>query len=307
MRRYAGPIILVVVAAVAGYVLARAGGSKPKPAAAAPLTRTLSTHAFTVHYPSDWHTTQSTSIPGVLGSVAAAVGPTAGTGIGERLELGTSAASTVSALPSAFLHSLGADPRPGAVILGRLRFDRYLDLRPQGSAGVTSLYLLATDHSTIAAACVAPRASTAFTAQCEQILATLRLPAGVSALSGVDAAYALSLNQALARLDSVRTGAGPGLRSPSTATRARAAAALATAESTAAAAIAKLPAGSATAVNRRIASALRDAARAYRALASAARSGDTNVYDAAAKRLTTDQRALTTAFRRLAALGYRLR
>ena len=307
MRRYAGPIILVVVAAVAGYVLARAGGSQPRSAGSAPLSRTLSTHAFAVRYPSDWHATQRTAVPGVLGSGAVAVGPVAGSGVGERLELGTSAASTVSALPSAFLHSLGADPRPEAVILGRRRFDRYLDLRPRGSAGVTSLYLLATDRSTIAAACVAPRASTRFTAQCEQVLATLRLPAGVKPLSGVDAAYALSLNQALARLDSVRADAGPGLRSRSTATRARAADALAGAESAAAHAIGKLAAGSAASVNRRITAALRDAGQAYRALASAARSGNTDAYDAAAKRLTVDQHALTTAFRRLAALGYRLR
>jgi hypothetical protein len=303
LPRYSAPILLVVVAAIAGYVLARAGSSKHQPPQ---LSRTLSTKAFAVRYPSDWATTTPSTVPELSTPGTVAVGPTA-VATGERLTLGTSAASTVGALPSAFLRSLDAAPHPQTVQLGTLRFDRYLDLHPRGGGGVTTLYLLATDSSTIAAACVAPHADSSFTAQCEQVLGTMRLAAGTTVAYGVDAAYALALNQALAQLNAARAGDGAGLKAPSLATRARAAQRLAAAETTAAGTIGKLSAGSAATVNRRIATALRDAGQAYAALATAARKDQTSGYDAAARRLTADQRALTVAFRKLAALGYQLR
>lgn len=304
MQRLIRPIGLVVAAAIIGYVLARSGHSTSHGSTAA-LDRTASTAAFAVRYPSGWRKHAVGSPPGLKLDDPVAFGPSSPAG--ERLSIGTVQVATVGTLPAAFLGTLAQRPRPATVQLGAYRFDRYLDLRPRGSTGATSVYLLATTRSTIAAACAAPRPGSAFTSQCERVLATLRLPAGTSASPGVDAAYALELNSILGTLNDARSSAGPGLRAVSLATRARAAERLAAAEQKAASAAGRLSAGSAAPANRMLVRALREAAPAYRALATAATKGDRAGYATAQRRLGQAQRTLTEAFKRLAQLGYRLR
>ncbi len=295
---------LVFIAAIVGFVLARSAGSG-KHGGPPKLDRTGSSSAFSVHYPSSWHGADPTSLPGVTLRDELAIGPSGSAA--ERLAIGTVRAATVGSLPAALQETLRGHPGPEAVQLGGYRYDRYLDLRPPGTSAPVSVYLLATTRSTIVATCAAPGPGTTFTAECERVLTTLRLAGGAAPSGGVDAGYALDLNAILATLNGVRATAGPDLRAPRLDTRATGADRLAAAESRAAAAAGRLSAGSAAGANRMLVGALHNAARGYRTLASAARSGDRTAYIAAQHTLTSAQQMLTEAFKRLAALGYRLR
>jgi hypothetical protein len=306
MKRLIRPLGLVIVAAVVGYLLARSaggpGGSSPDA-----LTHTARAAEFTIHYPSAWQTSSPPSVPGLTLGRPVAIGPSSASGIGERFALGTIRAATVGTLPAAFLRSLPDRPQAQTVALGRFRYDRYLNLRPHGVSGVVSVYLLATTRSTIVATCASPRPDGSFTAQCERVLRTIRLPAGVAVTSGVDAAYALELNGILAVLNRARSAAAPALLSHSLATRARAARRLAGAEAKAATAAGRLSAASAARANHVLVAALKQAAGGYRALATAADTHDQTAYGSARRTLASAQQRLTLAFKALSRLGYRLR
>ena len=303
MPRFVRPVGLVVVAAIVGYVLARSASSSDSNGSS--LSRTATSPAFTVRYPSNWATRPARTLPGLSLGHSVAVGPTATTG--DRLQIGTSRVATVGTLPAGLLSSVSARPTAATVTVGPYTFDRYLDLHLHGHTGATSIYLLATTRATIAATCTTSGTGTAFAAQCERVLATLRLPAGTHPSAGVSAAYALQLNGILSTLNRARAADGPGLRSASVPARVRAADALATAEAGAAGQARKLPAGRAGAANLKLAGALTRAAGAYRSLATAATKDDRAGYAAAEKQLTGAQKTLTAAFKQLAALGYRLR
>ena len=299
---------LVLFAAIVGFGLARAVGSG-KHDSPPRLDRTASTAAFSVRHPSSWHSADPPSLPGLMLGDELAIGPSGPAG--GRLAIGTVRAATVGTLPAALARTLSGHPRPESVQLGAFRYDRYLDLRPRGTSGAVSVYLLATTRSTVVATCTATGSGsgsgTAFAAECERVLSTLRLAGGAAPSVGVDAAYALSLNAVLITLNRVRSSAGPGLRAADLATRARAADRLGHAESSAADAARRLSAGSAAGANRMLVGALHDAARGYHTLATAARGSDRTAYVAAQHTLTAAQQTLTEAFKRLAALGYRLR
>ena len=296
---------LVLFAAIVGFGLARAVGSG-KHDSPPRLDRTASTAAFSVRHPSSWHSAAAPSLPGLMLGDELTIGPSGPAG--GRLAIGTVRAATVGTLPAALARTLSGHPRPESVQLGAFRYDRYLDLRPRGTSRAVSVYLLATTRSTVVATCTATGSGsgTAFAAECERVLSTLRL-AGAAPSVGVDVAYALALNAVLITLNRVRSSAGPGLRAADLATRAQAADRLGHAESSAADAARRLSAGSAAAANRMLVGALRDAARGYRTLATAARGSDRTAYVAAQHTLTAAQQTLTEAFKRLAALGYRLR
>ena len=298
------PAGLIVVAAVVGFLLARSAGSGTKHPAGA-LTRTVSAATFAARYPGDWTRADAPSLRGLSLRGEVGLGPSGSAS--ERMAIGTVSATTVGALPAAFLASLPSRPSPEVVALGAYRFDRYLDLRPRGSGRVVSVYLLATTHATIIATCAAPRRSDTFTVACERVLRTLRLARGVKVSGGVDAAYALELDQILATLDKARRADGPGLRASSLATRAGAADRLATAQSRAAATAQRLSAGIAASANATLVHALREAASGYRAHATAARRHDRVGYDVAQHTLESAQRTLAGAFKTLSRLGYRLR
>jgi hypothetical protein len=303
MQRLIRPVGLVIVAAVLGYLLARsASGGSSSPNA---LTRTAQTSDFAIHYPSSWRVGHPSAVPGLSLEGAVAVGPTDLTG--DRFALGTIRATTVGTLPAAFLRSLPDRPRAQPVALGTFRYDRYLNLRPRGAKEVVSVYLLATTRATIVATCASPHPDGTFTAQCERVLRTIRLPKGVAVTSGVDAAYALELNGILAKLNRARSAAAPGLLAHSLATRAVAARELAGAEARAATSARRLMAGSAPAANRVLVSALEQAAGGYRALATAADGHDQTGYEKAQQTLSSAQQRLTSAFKTLSRLGYRLR
>jgi hypothetical protein len=305
MLRLVRPVALIVVAAVAGFLIARSAGSSHHAADA--LTHTAQAATFSVHYPDDWTRGAPVAVSGLALDGALGLHPSASAT--RRLAIGTTHAATVGTLPASFLASLPRRPRPQAetVSLGGIDYDRYLDLRPRGAPGVVSVYLLATTRATIVATCAAPRPDGTFTAQCERVLQTLRLAPGIKISGGVDAAYALELNQILATLNQARKANGPGLLAPSLETRARAAERLAAAETGASRAAGRLSAGSATAANHSLSTALASAASGYRSLATAARAHDRSGYEAAQRTLRQAKTTLARAFRELSRLGYQLR
>ena len=293
---------MVVVAAVAGFLIARSAGSRHTNSSA--LTHVATAPTFHVRYPADWKRGRTPQLAGLTLAGAVGVRPSASTA--HHLAIGTTPATTVGTLPASFLASLPRRPRPQTVRLGPIDYDRYLNLRPRGTDGVVSIYLLATTRATIIATCTAPRPDGTFTAECERVLRTLRLAPGVKVSGGVDAAYALELNQILATLNQSRKADGPGLLSHDLAERARAAERLGDAEAHAARAAQRLSAGTADDANATLAAALRQAAGGYRALAKAARARDEHAYDAAQKTLREAQTRLEGAFKELSRLGYRL-
>jgi hypothetical protein len=302
-RRLIRPAGMVVVAAVVGFVLARtleSGHGRLSDA----LTRTATAPTFSLRFPGDWTRVDPPPLAGLVLGARIAIAPDGSSA--QRLAIGTADATTVGTLPAAFLASLPGRPSPEIVSLGAYRFDRYLTLRPRNSHELVSVYLLATTRATIVATCVSPHGSGPFTAACERVLRTLRLGRGVRASAGVDAAYALELNEILATLNEARRADGPKLADSSLATRALAARGLAGAETTAARAAARLNAGIATAANTTLATALHRAAGGYLALARAADAHDPTGYEAAQRTLKRAQSMLTGAFKMLARLGYRL-
>ncbi len=303
MQRLLRPVAFIVVAAVAGFLIAREL-DPPHRRAADALTRAAPAGLFAVRYPGDWTAVAPRALTGLSLGRRIALGPTRERS--ERLQIGTAHAATLGALPTAFLHSLSHRPTPEVVALGPYHFDRYLDLRPRGAGRVVSVYLLATTRATIVATCESPRPDDTFTGACERILRTLRLARGVKIEAAVDAAYALELNEILATLNEARRADGPGLLASGLDTRAHSATRLAAAESRAAHAASRLPAGFAVSVNDTLVAALRQAADGYRALASAAGARDRARYEAAQGMLRAAQGRLTEAFKGLARLGYRL-
>jgi hypothetical protein len=302
VQRFVRPVGLIVVAAVAGFVLAHTL-EKPSRSSDA-LTRTASAGLLAVQYPGDWAPQTSRPLTGLSLSERVAIGPRSSPS--ERLAIGTARATSLGTLPAAFLASLQHRPTPQIVALGPYRFDRYLDLRPRGAGAVVSVYLLATTRATVIATCSSPQPSSTFTGSCERVLRTLRLARGVKIAENVDAAYALELNQILATLNEARLGNGPDLLKQDLATRASAARRLAGAESKAARAATRLPAGIAVSANATLVAALREAASGYDALAGAALAHDQSGYERAQRTLSEAQRRLTGAFKALARLGYRL-
>jgi hypothetical protein len=303
MTRLIRPLGLILVAVAVGYLVARSVGSGADHGAPDALTRTASAPTFAIHYPRDWTAIDPPALPGLALSGEVAVGP----GSGLRLAVGTIRAPTLDTLPPTFLAAVSPRPRAETVALGGVRFDRYLNLRPRGAGDVVSVYLLATTRATIVATCATPRRDTGFTAECERVLATLRLARGVGVFAEVDAAYALALNQILATLNVARRADGPGLLANRLDVRARAATRLAGSEARAANAAQRLSAGGASGANGTLVSSLRQAASGYRALARAAQHHDRAAYQAAQRTLTDAQSRLTGAFTTLARFGYSLR
>jgi hypothetical protein len=201
---------------------------------------------------------------------------------------------------------LAERPRPDRVTLGSLRWDRYAGLTPRGQGVTESLYVLSTTAGTIGAACVARSASSAFTADCERVLGSLRLTSGTVLATSVDATYASALNTVLSRLNTARAAGGPGLRSPSLGSRARAATRLSAAHSQAATAAQGLTGNGTAAADRALVAALDQTATAYRRLATAIRAHNLPGYRRAETELNAADAALQLAYARLRALGYRI-
>lgn len=292
-------LVAATAVAVLGFVIARgSGGAQPLPA----LDRHADSGLLRVSFPSGWRRRTAPVIPtlGLTDEVALAPAASAGA----QLVLGRAATTTPSLLPQTLLVALRQAPRPQVVTLGKSRFYRYLNLSPRGARTTESVYALPTTAGTIIGACVADTRGSGFTAGCERLLATLRVPsARVLALSP-SPSYGQALEAALTGLDSVRSSASSRLSGARSASmQAAAATELADAYVRAGAAVSRLAAGPATVANSAVADALERSGLAYRALARAAASSQNGAYTSARSSVFRDTVVLQSALASLRDFG----
>ena len=291
---------LALLAAAAGFFVARSGGGRATPV---PLSRHAANGLIQVAFPADWRRSAARAPALLRLTDQLAVAPGGDTGRG--LVIGRSAATgDQRLLPTALLSALARAPVPGVVVLGKLKWYRYLNLSPRGGAPRESIYALPTSRGTVLAACIRPGDRMGLISSCERVLSTLRLISSTALTPGPDVAYARALNAVIAKLNTIRTRAGAQLRAGGRSAAARAAATLAAAHTSAAGTLGRLDAGSAQAANRALTNALRMTGAAYAALGSAAASQAPARYRSARASLVVAMQALGVAFAQLSRLGY---
>ncbi len=290
----------LLIAAGVGFAVAHSSGGSE----ASALSGRAAAGPLEVSFPSSWQ--QQGSVPttpdiSLSGSLALAA-PSGG-----ELVLGSATPSGATLLPASLLSALPSAPHGEAVRLGELELYRYRNLQPTGAAVPETLYALGTSSGTVLGVCVPPASgAVAFTAQCEQVLGSLKLTSGSALALGPSQAYATELGSALSALDAVRASAGATLaKAGSAKAQATAATTLAQAHNHAAAAVrAANPGPAEQAANAALAAALARIAGGYSALASAAHSGNTGSYDAARQTVDSGTAALMKAVGELRKLGY---
>jgi hypothetical protein len=292
---------LALLAAAAGFFVARSGGGRAAPV---PLSRHAANGLIQVAFPADWRRSAARAPALLRLTEQLAVAPGGDTGRG--LVIGRSAATgDQRLLPTALLSALARAPVPGVVVLGKLKWYRYLNLSPRGGGPPReSIYALPTSRGTVLATCIGPADRMRLISSCERILSTLRLISSTALTPGPDVAYARALNAVIAKLNTIRTRAGTQLRAGGRSAAARAAATLAAAHTSAAGTLGRLDAGSAQAANRALTNALRMTGAAYAALGSAAASQAPARYRSARASLVVAMQALGVAFAQLSRLGY---
>jgi hypothetical protein len=293
---------LVVVAAVAfGWAHY---GLKKTPAPPPPLDRQASVADLKVDYPSDWRLESATPDSQLaLTDPLTLASPQVKDG---RLVIGTTHPASPGDLPASLAAGLSRRPTRQVVSLGDADFYRYLDVTPVGSSDRESIYVLPTTIGTVTAVCSAQSPTTAFTASCERVLATVRLSSGNVLSLGVDPGYAFALNRILNQLNTARRSAGPGLRNADPRARAAAATTLATAHAHAAAAAGHISGIGVNVANQALVSALDANAAAYRSLAQAAGAQDVAGYARAQTAIAAAGRALDAALAQLRQSGYQV-
>ena len=294
-------LVAVVIAALLGFTIARATGtghSSPAPA------RHVSAGSLSITLPSGWRRQTPQADPQLGLGDELALAPASSGGM---LLIGRTVTANSDLLPQGLLSSLAVAPTPQIVSLGRISFYRYLNLSPRGQSTAETVYAAPTTLGTVLGVCVTRHAPAGFARSCELVLASLRLGSGTVLALGPSSSYATGLNAVLSKLNAVRSSAGSQLGSArDAAAQANAANALAAAHAAAAAELARLDAGTATAANSAVASALRMTADAYRALAVAAATGNAHGYSAASSAVTGAAQTLKSALARLSALGYQV-
>jgi len=209
-------------------------------------------------------------------------------------------------LPASLLAKVRALPAGEPVKLGKGEALRYRNVSVAGMARPVTLVVAPNSSGVTAVGCVSPEvASAAFQHACERAAASLRVSNANALKLGPYAEYGRALAGADQQLrfsaQRSRDLASAGSRSAQ-AGRARA---LAGEQAAAAARIAKAPAGpDARALNATLEAAATATASGYRAMASAAGSGDEIAYDAARRRTEDGLRAEHTALEHLRAAGY---
>jgi hypothetical protein len=254
--------------------------------------------------PSGWRGQTARTDPQLSLNDELALSPASG---GGKLLIGTTVTANSDLLPQGLLSSLAVAPTPQIVTLGKVSFYRYLNLSPRGQSTTETVYAAPTTLGTVLGVCVTRHAPAGLARSCELVLASLRLGSGTVLPLGPSSSYATGLNAVLSQLNAVRSSAGSQLGSArDAAAQARAANALAAAHAAAASELLQLDAGTATAANSAVATALRMTADAYRALAAAAATGNAPGYNAASGALNGAAHALNSALARLSALGYQV-
>ena len=223
------------------------------------------------------------------------------------------AASNDTLLPDTFLASLGrsvdAPPARTAVRLPAQGLEawRYRKLHPVGTGNELTVFAVPTSKGAATVACaVPPNRATALARQCDAIASTLRLRSATPYPVGPSRAYASTLNATFGDLQQSTDANQANIeQSHRLAGQAAAANALASAYGAAARQLATIQVSPADrAVNQRLVSALRTAARAYRTAAHTAISGDADAYRAASVAIPGVKAKLNSALANVRAAGY---
>jgi hypothetical protein len=295
------PAIAVGVAvAVAGGVLAGGSGGGAGPAREA-LTSSVSDGALELSYPGGWTRADAPApVPGLSLDLALSRGRTGGVSAGMLAGVGP------SLLPQAFVRRIGGEPsRDDRVRIGGLPAYRYRGLHPLGFDRPLTLYVAPTSAGAATVACYGAPGALTPPADCDQLAAGLRLVSGRALSLGPDAAYAQRVGGVMGDLNRAGSAALGELRAARTPDRQGAAAdRVSRAHALAARALGGAPGPAEQGAHATLAAALGDDQRAWAGLATAARGGHAAAYATARAAVARADRAVTSALRRLAALGY---
>jgi Protein kinase domain len=281
---------VMVLVAVAGYLVGQSGGDK-----AAPASKVASNDEIALAYNSRW----------TPGGDPAAV---RGLKLVSPIALQSGSARIVAgkiANPGPGLLPVGVPPpsATGVVTLDRTPALRHTDV-PAGAGTSATVFVVSTENGPEAIACVGASAK-----GCEGVAATLRMKGGAGALDiRPSKAYATALTAVVAdharrevadRRALARAGSSPA--------QAAAAAAAARAQAALAARARALPAPkAAAAANAAVVAAIGGTATGYKRLAGAARAHDAGAYRRAGGALQRAQARLTAAVAALKLLGYQV-
>jgi serine/threonine protein kinase len=294
-RLVAAAGIATLLAAGVGFAVASASGGSAN-GTPAPLTGSATAGSLEVSFPSSWQ--QQTSVPTTPGLQLSSPLAVASSTAGGELVVGSGSPGGPTLLPASLLAALPGAPSGEAVRLGAADFYRYRDLEPSGAVGPETVYALPTTAGTVVGVCVLPSSGASVVgAECERILASLKLTSGSALALGPSQAYAAKLGDALRTLNTARARAGARLAKAGTAAaQATAAASLARAHEQAAAAVRGASPGPAEqASDASVAAALTRIAGGYGAMAGAARGGNRSAFDEGRRTVTRETAALAAA------------
>ena len=302
-RRSRFPLIVVgavLVAAVAGFLLAGSGGGEDTGGEAT----TAENDAMRLQVPAGW--TRATTLPAVPGlTLDGATGYTAPDGGAVMFGTVSEDADNSALLPTGLVQAAGGVPEqrtPVALGPDNLQAYRYSDVEVDGLDQPLTVYAVPTSEGVATVACLPGSAS------CEGAANTLELTAGEPLPVGPSGQYAKAVEDALGDLSAGVDKADAALRRAKT-PRAQAAAArdLQAAYRGAAQALGEQQVNPADAsANARLVAALAGVAKAYGQAASAAADGSKARYQQAGKAVTAAQRDLDGALEGLRAAGYEM-
>jgi hypothetical protein len=214
-----------------------------------------------------------------------------------------------SFLPAAFRKRIGstAVQKHDVVRLGGLNAFRYADVHPRGFDGVVTVYAVPQPGAATIVACYGRTPSDAALAKCGNVAASLHLAAAKTYDLTPPRSYARALNGAIAGLQATRSKGLRAIKRAKTAgDEAGAAATIARGYHNA---LKRLRRASPTPyvmpAHKRITAAVSQVARAYDALAAAARSRNQSRYDVLRQVIRRRESALSQELSRLRALGFR--
>jgi serine/threonine-protein kinase len=298
-RSIAIATVVVAALAAAGFALGRAtrdhGPETTGIAAAGPISLRFAD--------SDWRPAAARPIAGLRLDGAVALASTRRDRPGTLVAGVAPDAQGAGLLPRALKEQLSGASTPHAAAVGRYEGLVYRRLPAARVSSRLDLVLVPTTGGAAAVACLTPGAlpAGAKPADCDAVAATLRLH-GLRALPlGGTGAYAAALVSALARLDGERVAGRRQLDAAAgRSEQARAAHALTAAYAGAAERLRDAkPSPLARPSHLALYGALREAQRAYAALAAAARSGDDVSYRRASHRIETAERKVGVSIARL--------
>jgi hypothetical protein len=297
-------IPVLVVVAIAGYLLGIHRGSTPSITATGAL-RVASGTNLLVEYPSSWQTVASAPRLAGLKIAGSRVIAPAGNSRTAGLISGQLPAGEAGPLPAAFLALVHGAPHVEVVNLEHVQAYRFSQL--SGYERTLDVYVIPTVGGTpTALVCYAASGSSSFFQQCEQIVATVTLVGETSFDLSPNASYAGQLGTLIGKLDKERLRLRRKIRASTvTARLSSLASTLAGRFAAASASLVSLePPQAATAAQAELTTALMSAHAAYVTLSTAAAAEDSAAYSEAEQTVIAAEAGVDTALQNFALLGY---